>query len=103
MIEKSKRKLYRHELNSLETKEQVLDELFGTWENDLRSDYVVYKYKDRNTSKKVIHRFNLLWVYPLFLLSVPFQWLFLGSVGVNRNSKIGKTVQYLCKIFPEEN
>jgi len=34
-------------------------------------------------------RLNRLWFVPLYLLTIPFQWLFRGQVGFENNSKIG--------------
>ena len=54
--------------------------------------YLVYRYEDGNRNG-LIKRFNCIWFYPLFILTVPFQWLLLGKVGVKRESKIGKIIE----------
>ncbi|CAD91794.1 hypothetical protein [Yersinia phage PY54] len=35
-----------------------------------------------------LQRLNRLWIVPLYMLTVPFQWLFRGKVGFNNESKI---------------
>ena len=59
-------------------------------------EYVIYKYHDV-TPRNFIQRINTLWVYPLFVLSIPFQFILQGSIGVNRNSKIGQILDFLVK------
>lgn len=96
IFEQDKRKLYRHELSKFETKEELLDELFGNCSNDYYSDYDVYIY---TCDKKTIwNRLNLLWFVPLWLLTIPFQWLIRGRVGVNTNSKLGRLIHWLVRI-----
>ena len=36
-----------------------------------------------------MQRINRLWFVPLYLLTIPFQWLFRGGVGVRNESKLG--------------
>lgn len=96
IFEQDKRRAYRHELSKFETKEDLLDELFGHYNNDYYSDYDVYIYTyDKRT---IWNRINLLWFSPLWLLSIPFQWLVRGRVGVNGNSKLGRLIHWLVKI-----
>ena len=78
------------------TAEEVLDFLLGNAENWNEGDYFVYKY-DQIHYRSFMQRLNILWVYPLFVLSIPMQWLIKGSIGVNRNSKIGRIIDYLIK------
>lgn len=82
---------------------EVYDLLFGKWDEG-GSEYVVYRYDnegDWGNRKKttLLQRFNMLWLYPLFVVTVPFQWLFLGKVGVNTHSKFGK---FIMKLIGEE-
>ena len=79
------------------TTTDVLEYLLGNNEDWNGSDYVVYKYNERS-DRSFLQRFNMLWIYPLFILTIPFQFLFLGNTGVNRNSKIGKIVDKLVKL-----
>lgn len=87
MFERDKRRLYRHELDKCKDKAEVLDELFGNYYNDYYSNYNVYVYLENK--KTIWNRLNLLWILPIWLLSIPFQWLFLGKVGVKSSSWLG--------------
>ena len=49
-------------------------------------------------TRTFIQRFNYMWVFPIFLVSVPVQWLYRGEIGVSRNSKIGKIVDRLVNL-----
>ncbi|WP_053324251.1 hypothetical protein [Komagataeibacter europaeus] len=42
-----------------------------------------------------IQRLNRLWFVPLYLLTIPFQWLFRGHIGVNNDSKLGALMSRL--------
>ena len=75
------------------TADEVLDYLLG--DDNRNSDYAVYKYE--YNKRTALNRINMLWVFPLFLCSLPLQWLFTGSTGVSRHSKIGKIVNRLVK------
>lgn len=44
---------------------------------------------------KFWQRLNRLWFVPLYLLTVPFQWLFRGCVGFNNDSKTAKLIAKL--------
>lgn len=80
------------------TAEEVLNFLLGDPAYHCSgSDYYVYKYK-RKKPRTVFQRFNFLWVFPVFLVSLPFQWVFTGQTGITRNSRIGKVVDWLVKL-----
>jgi len=108
MIEKNKRRMDYWNVKKIidETIEQsgikeptakdVLHHILGDKEGWSGSDYVIYKYSD-NSKRNFIQRVNTIWVYPLFIITIPFQFLFLGNCGVNRNSKIGKLINWLIK------
>lgn len=101
MIKYNKRNLYRHEvediLSDCETKKDILDEIYGTYDNDYRSDTdLVIKRKWITRSKiTLMNRINRLWVFPLFILSVPFTYLFFGQSKINEDSKIAKILVWL--------
>lgn len=76
------------------TAEEAMKYILGDPDGYSDSEYVIYKYRTRK-DRKLIYRLNSLWVAPLFVLSIPFQWLFRGEVGVSRNSRIGSIVNYL--------
>jgi hypothetical protein len=59
------------------------------------SEYSIRKYE--HTQKSIFNRINMLWVYPLFLIMVPFQWLLCGDTGFKRESRAGKVLNFLVK------
>ena len=80
------------------TASDVLDHLLGTDQHD-DTQYVVYKYADE-VDRTFIQRFNALWVYPIFIASMPFQWLFTGRMGFSRHTKTGLMIDYLVGLDP---
>ncbi|HHL2824746.1 TPA: hypothetical protein ACQ431_002977 [Citrobacter murliniae] len=44
---------------------------------------------------KIWQRINQLWFVPIFILTIPIQWLFTGSHGFSNSSKIGKFLSKL--------
>ncbi len=56
--------------------------------------YVVCRYKDGDTNGLAM-RLNKIWFYPLFIITIPIQWLIRGKVGVSRDSKIGRIIEKL--------
>lgn len=98
-----KRKIYRSELiedfgkPDSRTAKELMDFLYGDYDNE--SDYVVVSRWYPIPKQTRLQRLNLLWVFPLYLLTVPYQWVFIGSVGVNQDSKIGKLLQKLIGGF----
>ena len=79
------------------TADDVLVYLLGDHDGCSGNDYVVYKY-EYGQKRSILNRINYCWVWPLFLLSIPFSWLITGNFGVNRNSKIGRAVNWLVKL-----
>lgn len=78
------------------TKEELVELLFGNYNNDYRSDFIIKCYN--NYSKRTLwNRLNLMWIYPLFIIALPFQYLITGDTGINRNTKIGRVVDRLVK------
>jgi len=108
MIEKNKVRQDYFSINSLindckkqtkeenPTAEQVLEFMIVDENSWSGGDYVVYKYESRS-KRSFLNRLNLCWVYPLILISIPFQYLLFGSVGVNRNTRLGSIVDKLVK------
>lgn len=98
--QKKKRQSYYMKREILEdlgdnpTADQVLDYLLGDQDGH-RSDYNVYKYEYGKRSLK--NRVNMIWVYPIFLISIPFQWLIIGEIGISKNTKIGRVVDKLVR------
>ena len=105
MIEKkNSRQSYRdkqkilNELPDNPTANDVLDHLLGNKDNWNMSEYVLHRYDHKN-KQTFANRLNLLWFYPVFILTIPFQYLILGQIGVSRNSKIGKVINWLTGIL----
>tara|TARA_R110000803_G_scaffold13482_9_gene37939 strand:- start:20908 stop:21228 length:321 start_codon:yes stop_codon:yes gene_type:complete len=92
----------RREIKALsggDTADEVIDWLLGEEQGYSDHDYVLYKY-DYNRGRTLMNRINTLWVYPVFILSIPFQWIITGDYGLTRDSKIGKIVDRLIKMDP---
>lgn len=90
ILKDAKENLGREDFTPIE----LLEYMLGDKEGWYRGSFIVYKYTD-NSKRSVIQRINMLWVYPLFLLCIPFQWVCTGSIGVTQNSKIGKVLDKL--------
>ena len=71
------------------TAEQALQCLFDS------ERYYKYNYKNKRTS---LNRFNMIWVWPVFICCVPVQWLVGGNIGITKTSKIGKIVDKLIRL-----
>ena len=76
------------------TPEGLIEFLFDD-ENEIGSDYVVYRYKERYDKTTLSQRLNRVWVLPIWFIISPFKWLATGSSGVNQQTKLGK---WLAKI-----
>ena len=105
MIKQHSRNLYRHEFKKVmddydcKTEDDILDLLFGGRDDEGRSDLAVkYRYPDAEKTK-LIHRINALWVYPVFILLIPFRYLAFGSHFVNENSRTGKALKFLIGCY----
>ncbi len=103
MIEQRKRrqiyymhKQIKNEVGKNPTADEVLNHLLGDSNGWNDSDYVIYKY-EYNQKRSLFNRLNYLWVWPLFILSIPFVWIFTGDYGLKRTSKIGSVVDWLIK------
>ncbi|HDS1237628.1 TPA: hypothetical protein QEG37_002006 [Pluralibacter gergoviae] len=101
--------LYRHEIekrlkdngfeNWREISKFLCDGDPNTWA-DYDSDPSQFAYQVVDNTEwinlrdaKFWQRMNRIWFVPIYLLTVPFQWLFRGRVGFESTSKLGA----LCK------
>jgi len=50
---------------------------------------------DTGADTTILQRINRLWFVPLYLLTIPFQWLFRGEVGMRNESKMAKIMSKL--------
>lgn len=79
--------------------ESVLNVLFGHYHNDYESAYSV-KYKfDPHIETTVFQRFNLLWVWPLMMITSPVRFVLTGSIGVAPSGRFGKLLERLIGRF----
>ncbi len=102
MIKYDKRSVYRHEVEKilkergvgLVKESQTLDILFGNYDNDYHTEFVV---KNRYVIVKqtLLNRINSLWVYPLFILLMPIRYLLFGQAKVNVDSTLGRVLTKL--------
>ena len=97
IIDDAKQNAYNIADRENPTAEEVLTYMIGNQDHWTGGEYVVYQY-NKVKPRSFIQRLNMLWVFPLFFVSIPFQYLFLGDWGVNRNSKIGKAINWLVKL-----
>jgi len=44
-------------------------------------------------------RLNRLWFVPLYMLTIPFQWLIRGRMGFETTSKVGMMIQKLTGLM----
>ena len=99
--------LHRSELEKrlkeggIENSRQVADFLCGgEWkEHPQRYEFQVAEnpgWAEDNAT--FVQRVNRLWFVPLYILTIPFQWLFWGRVGLESNSKVGNFIHRLTGI-----
>lgn len=102
MLEKSKRSQDCYSIDGIlksfeincggePTQRRLLEFMLG--DGMYGGEYTVYKYE--RSKKKLWQRVNCFWVYPLFMLSAPLQFLFYGQIGANKNSRVGKVLNFL--------
>lgn len=73
---------------------KVLNVIYGTdYENP--EHHVVDKDWFYHDDVKMWQRLNQLWVVPLLIVSIPFQWLFKGSHGFGNGSKLAKIISHI--------
>lgn len=89
--------MYRHGVKEIldnhkcETIDDALDVILGGYDNDYWTDLVVYR-RCEDTKTTMLNRFNTLWVYPIFIVCIPFRYVLFGETGFNRDTKFGKFV-----------
>ena len=98
------RRLFRHEiekeLSKDATKNDVLDFIFGSYNDNFNSDYYVINRFGGKTKTNLIQRINTLWFMPLWVIIVmPIQYLSTGKTGISKDSKFGLAVQWLIGPF----
>lgn len=103
MVEKNKDIQRNHmkreilaELGEDKSAEALLDNLLGDQDRWVNSDYRIFKYQCVQ-KRSIWNRLNYIWVWPLFICTIPFSWILTGSWGLERDSKVGKVVDWLIK------
>lgn len=78
------------------TAKEALEYILGDKDGWGGDTYVVCRYM-QCTKRSLIQRLNALWFYPLFIISVPFQFVIYGKIGAKRSSFLGKLINKLIK------
>jgi hypothetical protein len=99
------RNLYRHEVEAaakaekIETMSGLLDMLFGEYELDYRTDYVIKTRRKQRSENTIIHRLNRLWFIPLFVICAAFRYVLFGQAQINEDSKLGAVTRFFLGKF----
>lgn len=92
--------LYGYERFDKFTKDKIITHLFGDYESRPDSKFkVVYRWNPdiKNTP---IQWFNMLWVWPLYVLTVaPYNYITKGDTGTERESMLGKLLSKLVGYY----
>lgn len=76
------------------TKKEVIQYLFGDWENTPDTELDLYLLDP--PEEKVIHRINHLWAFPLTFLLAPFRYVLYGDIGWTNKTKLGRFLLKSC-------
>jgi len=101
MIKESAPHVYRHQLENIikekncKTTQGVLDILYGNHWNDYQTDFVIKYRSVKIPPQTFAQRLNTLWVYPLFVVFMPFRYLLYGRSHVDEDSRLGRMVSFL--------
>lgn len=99
-FEEELKDLYGYDKFDKFTKDKIITHLFGDYESRPDSKFkVVYRWNPdiKNTP---MQRFNMLWVWPLYMLTVaPYNYITKGDTGVERESKLGKLLNKLVGYY----
>ena len=104
---KQQRSTYKHDIKNKAggdkaTAESVLELIFGTYQNDYYSEYIVTWEGSYSKEKTIWNRLAFLLILPFFIVTIPFQWLFLGKVGISQNSSFGRAILKLTGDYTED-
>src|SRR5476649_2485489 len=67
----------------------------GDWEANWHEFTLIDNTWDVGADTTILQRINRLWFVPAYLLTIPFQWLFRGEVGMRNESKMAKIMAKL--------
>ncbi|HCQ0342830.1 TPA: hypothetical protein OGP63_004627 [Escherichia coli] len=79
----------------------VMEIIYGSRfiDDDITPPYVICKnHFHTDEDATFIQRLNRLWIIPLYLVFMPFQWLFCGNTGFNHNSRLAVFLSRLTGI-----
>ena len=68
--------------------------IYGYYDNDYYSEYTLTDYS-KTPEDTWWQRFNCLWVYPLFIVCIPFRYVLYGDYKFHPNSKTYKIITKL--------
>lgn len=92
--------LYGYERFDKYTKDKIITHLFGDYESRPDSKFKVFYRWNPDIKSTPMQRFNMLWVCPLYLLTVaPYNYITKGDTGVERESKLGKLLNKLVGYY----
>ena len=89
------RKLYKHEFLQQVKKydckniDDVVNLIFDDDNYDCPDMIIKYRWPDP-ISSTILNRINALWVYPLFIIIIPFRYVLFGNYKVDEDSKLYK-------------
>lgn len=61
--------------------------IYGDYNSDYYSEYTLTDYSER-PSDTWWQRLNCLWVYPLFIMCIPFRYVMYGDYRIHPNAKV---------------
>ena len=94
MFIRDTRGCYRHEIQQAvgknATGKQVLDHIFGTYDNDYRGNADIVLRVWVGDKRTRWQRLNMFWAMPLTLILSPIQYVMSGQVGWDTTTKFGR-------------
>lgn len=99
-FEEELKDLYGYERFDKFTKDKSITHLFGDYESRPDSKFKVVYRRNPDIKNTPMQRFNMLWVWPLYMLTVaPYNYITKGDTGVERESKLGKLLNKLVGYY----
>jgi len=101
-IIKDPKEYYRHELeqllkdNGVATITDFLDFLYDQYGE--REVSIKHRYFDKPKST-LVNRLNSIWVYPLFILSIPYRYIVYGYYHINSNTRLARILNKLLGVY----
>ena len=97
MFIRDTRKIYRSSIEKAvgenATGKDVLDYIFGTYDNDYNGETdLILESWEEPSHKSVFHRVNMLWVIVLTIILSPIRFILYGQVGWDTKSKFGRWI-----------